>query len=127
MAVTAFQSLQDVLLRGIHSNLPTLATKLLAKSVITPETSENACNKHNGSRERARYLLGSVQSRIKIAPADFIKVVGVLESEPTLTALANQLVYSYHCSYIGMHVPSAHWYLRAWGQVHQNCLYVDVH
>ena len=99
LAVAVFQSQQDVLLVAICSCLTTLANKLLAKFVITQEISEKARNSRNESRERASYLLSCVQDRIKTEPADFIKVVDILESEPTLTRQARQLVESY-CEYI---------------------------
>ena len=95
VAVVAFQSQRDVLLEAICSCLTTLANKLLAKFVITSETLEKACNERNGSVERAVYLLSCVQKRIKTEPADFIKVVDILESEPTLTRHARLLVDSY--------------------------------
>ena len=95
VAVVAFQSQRDVLLEAICSCLTTLANKLLAKFVITSETLEKACNERNGSVERAVYLLSCVQKRIKTEPADFVKVVDILESEPTLTRQARLLVDSY--------------------------------
>ena len=95
VAVAAFQSQRAVLLEAICSCLTTLANKLLAKFVISPEMCEKACNERNGSRERAAYLLSSVQDRIKTEPADFVKVVDILVSEPTLTQQARQLVERY--------------------------------
>ena len=99
MAVVAFQSRRDVLLVAICSCLITLANKLLAKFVISREMSDRACNPRNESRERAAELLSCVQDRIQTEPADFVKVVDILESEPTLTRQARQLVDSYRkCS-----------------------------
>ena len=99
VAVAAFQSQRDVLLVAICSCLTTLANKLLAKFVITQEIFDKACNPFHESRERAAYLLSCVQDRIKTEPADFVKVVDILESEPTLTRQARQLVDSYRkCS-----------------------------
>ena len=95
VAVVAFQSQRDVLLVAICSCLTTLANKLLAKFVISPEVLEKACHDRIVSRERAAYLLSCVQDRIKTEPADFVKVVDILESEPTLTREARQLVDSY--------------------------------
>ena len=95
VAVVAFQSQRDVLIVAICSCLTTLANKLLAKFVVTQEIFNKACNPRNESRERAAYLLSCVQDRIKTEPADFVKVVDILESEPTLTRQARQLVDSY--------------------------------
>ena len=95
VAVAAFQSQRDVLLVAICSCLTTLANKLLAKFIVTQDVFDKACNPRNGSRERAAYLLSCVQDRIKTEPADFVKVVAILESEPTLTRQARQLVDSY--------------------------------
>ena len=95
VAVAAFQSQRDVLLTAIHSCLTEVANKLLAKFVISPEMFDKACNPRNESRERAAYLLSCVQDRIKTEPADFVKVVDILESELTLTRQARQLVDSY--------------------------------
>ena len=95
VAVAAFQSQRDVLLVAICSCLTTLANKLLAKFVITREIFDKACNPRNESRERAAYLLGCVQDRIKTEPDDFVKVVDILDSEPTLTRQAKQLEDSY--------------------------------
>ena len=95
VAAAAFQSQRDVLLVAICSCLTTLANKLLAKFVITSETLEKACNERNGSREHAVYLLSCVQDRIRTEPAIFVKVVDILESEPTLTRQARQLVDNY--------------------------------
>ena len=95
VAVVAFQSQQDVLLTAIHSCLTEVANKLLAKFVISPEMFDKVCNPRNESRERSAYLLSCVQDRIKAEPADFVKVVDILESELTLTRQARQLVNSY--------------------------------
>ena len=95
MAVAAFHSQQDVLLVAICSCLTTLASKLLAKFVISPEMFDKTCNPRNESRERAAYLLSCMQDKMKTEPADFVKVVDILESEPTLTRQARQLVDSY--------------------------------
>ena len=95
VAVAAFQSQRDVLLTAIHSCLTEVANKLLAKFVISPEMFDKARNSRNESRERAADLLSCVQDRIKTEPADFVKVVDILESEPTLTRQARQLVDSY--------------------------------
>ena len=95
VAVAVFQSQRDVLLTAIHSCLTEVANKLLAKFVISPEMFDKACNPRNESRERAADLLSCVQDRIKTEPADFVKVVDVLESEPILTRQARQLVDSY--------------------------------
>ena len=104
MAVAAFQSQRDVLLVAICFCLTTLANKLLAKFVITQEIFDKACNPCHESRERAAYLLSCVQDRIKTEPADFVKVVEILESEPTLTRQARQLVDSYRkCSVMLIH------------------------
>ena len=98
VAAAAFRSQRDVLLVAICSCLTTLANKLFTKFVINSDTLEKACNERNGSRERATYLLSCVQDRIQTEPADFVKVVDILESEPTLTRQARQLVDSY-CKY----------------------------
>ena len=98
-AVVAFQSQRDVLLVAICSCLTTIASKLLAKFVISPEVLEKDCHDRIVSRERAAYLLSCVQERIKTEPADFVKVVDILESEPTLTRQARQLVDSYRKCY----------------------------
>ena len=104
MAVAAFQSQRDVLLVAICFCLTTLANKLLAKFVITQEIFDKACNPCHESREHAAYLLSCVQDRIKTEPADFVKVVEILESEPTLTRQARQLVDSYRkCSVMLIH------------------------
>ena len=104
LAVVAFQSQRDVLLVAICSCLTTLANKLLAKSVISSEIFEKACHDRIVSRERAVYLLSCVQDRIKTEPADFVKVVDIVESEPTLTRQARQLVDSYRkCSVMLKH------------------------
>ena len=95
VAVAAFQSQRVVLVTAIHSCLTEVADKLLAKFVISLEMSDKARNPRNESRERAADLLSCVQNRIKTEPADFVKVVDILESEPTLTRQARQLVDSY--------------------------------
>ena len=95
MAVAAFQSQRDVLLSAIKYCLTDVAIKLLAKFVISPEMFEKACYDRFVSRERAAYLLSCVQDRIKTEPADFVKVVDILESESTLSREARQLVDSY--------------------------------
>ena len=99
VAVAAFQSQRDVLLTAIHSCLTEVANKLLAKFVISPEMFDKARNSRNESRERAADLLSCVQDRIKTEPADFVRVVDILESEPTLTRQARQLVDSYRKCY----------------------------
>ena len=110
VAVAAFQSQRDVLLVAICSCLTTIASKLLAKFVISPEVLEKACHDRIVSRERAAYLLSCVQDRIKREPADFVKVVDILESEPTLTRQARQLVDSYRkCSVMLMHANNDKW------------------
>ena len=95
VAVAAFQSQQDVLLEGIHSNLTTLATKLLAEFIINRDVCDESCKERNSARGRGAALLGCVQDRMKTEPAVFTKVVDIFESEPTLTHLASQLVDSY--------------------------------
>ena len=95
VAVAAFQSQQAVLLEGIHSNLTTLATKLLAEFVINRDIHDKACNERNGKVERSLILLSCIQDRMKTEPAVFTKVVDIFESEPTLTHLASQLVDGY--------------------------------
>ena len=93
-----------MLLPLIKYCLTTLANKLLAKFVISPEMFEKACYDRTVSGERAVYLLSCLQDRIKAVPADFVKVVDVLESEPTLTRQARQLVDSYRkCSVMLLH------------------------
>ena len=43
-------------------------------------------------------LLDCVEARSRAVPLDFVKFVRVLESDPYLESLANQLVHSY-CEY----------------------------
>lgn len=96
VAVAAFQSQRADLLEAIWACLTILANKLLAKFIINRDVLEKACNdRYESARDRGVYLLDRMQDRITTVPSDFITIVDILKSEPTLTILAGQIVDSY--------------------------------
>ena len=94
-AFTSFRSQQEELLGLVRSCLPTISTCLYSKRLISQDVCEESLNEKTVGSVRAAKLLSSVQSRIQSEPSDFVNVVHVLESEPSLTKSAQRLVETY--------------------------------
>ena len=94
-AVSSFRSQQEMILKLIRNCLPTLATSLYSQRIIPQDVKEKACNENRGSSERAGALLECVEARIEVQPSDFTMVVHILESDPFLEVLAEELVQNY--------------------------------
>ena len=95
VATNAFRRQRDLLLNLIRHCLPSLANSLLAQYIIPQDLCERACNPILGSAERGGALLDCVQARIEAVPADFTKVLHILEEEPFLRSQATDLIQSY--------------------------------
>ena len=94
-AVSSFRSQRGLLLNLIRHSLSTLANSLYAQRIISHEVYEKACNENKGTSERCTTLLECVEDRIRVRPSYFNKVVNILESDPFLEDLAEELVQSY--------------------------------
>ena len=94
-AIGSFNSRRDSLTLLLQSNLTSVADKLLARSIISDETLEAALNPHNSAKLRTVSLLSTLAAIIKAKPKSFTDFVKILESEPPLLSLANELVLAY--------------------------------
>ena len=95
VAVAAFRSQREGLLKLIRHCLPSLAQALYAQELIPEDTRDETTNKSVKMSERSVALLDCLEARSEALPADFIKIVHILESEPFLESMASQLVHSY--------------------------------
>lgn len=97
-AVGCFRSQRGLLLNLLRHCLPTLSQSLLAECLIPRDVYEKANNQFLGTSERTGALLDCVEARIECLPSDFLKVVSILESEPFLRSLADEMVQHYRKS-----------------------------
>ncbi len=95
VAVKSFRSKINVLLNLIRHCLLSLAAALFAKSLIHEDVYEKACNETLSSDSRGVAVLNCIKDRIEAVPSDFTKIVSILESEPFLREIADELVQSY--------------------------------
>lgn len=94
-ALGSFNNQRDSLTLLLQRNLTSIANKLLARSIISDETLDAALNPHNSAKWRTVSLLNTLAAMIKAKPQLFIDFVKILESEPPLQSLANELVLAY--------------------------------
>ena len=95
MAVKSFKSKFSVLLNLIRHCLLSLAAALFAEGLIHEDVYEKACNETIDPDSRSVAVLNCVEDRIEAVPSDFTKIVSILESEPFLREIADELVQSY--------------------------------
>ena len=91
----AFRSQRDVLTRLVQHDLPNIASKLYAKSIISAVALSEAVNHTHTASDRTVSLLSVVEDRIGAEPHVFTEFVQILESEPTLRSQASQMVENY--------------------------------
>ena len=91
----AFRDQLEALTLLLQNNLPTMATKLYSKSIISSNAKQEALNPSHTENVRTVSLLSVVENRIKAEPHVFTKFVKILESEPTLRSQAKGLVEKY--------------------------------
>ncbi len=92
MAVKSFRSKINILLNLIRHCLLSLAAALFAESLIHEDVYDEACNKTLSSDSRGVAVLNCIKNRIKAVPSDFTKIVSILESEPFLRDIADELL-----------------------------------
>ncbi len=95
MAVKSLRSKFNVLLNLIRHCLLSLAAALFAEGLIHEDVYEKACNETIDPDSRSVAVLNCIEDRIKAVPSDFTKIVSILESEPFLRDIADELVQSY--------------------------------
>ena len=95
VAVKSFRSKINVLLNLIRHCLLSLAAALFAKGLIHQDVKRKACNETIDPDSRSVAVLNCVEDRIEAVPSDFTKIVSILESEPFLREIADELVQSY--------------------------------
>ncbi len=94
-ALEAFRHQRESLYDLIPHSLYQMANSLYAKSIVSKETYDTAINRSLNMPEKTVALLDGMESRIKKSPSYFRAIVCILESEPFLRALAEELVHSY--------------------------------
>ena len=80
-AALAFKCQRDDLTALLQGNLPNIACKLYAKSIISKAALEEAVNFTQIVRDRTVSLLSVVEVRIRAEPHAFVEFVEILESE----------------------------------------------
>lgn len=94
--LAAFNSKYHALTLVLKSNLPDIVSKLYSKSIISRDARDEAMNVTHTASVRTVYLLSVVEDRIRAEPHTFTEFVEILESEPTLTSLAIELMEEYN-------------------------------
>ena len=94
-AASFFRSQRSLLLNLIRHCLFTLADELYSKCLIPQEAYDEVCNENLNKTRRGGVLLDCIEARLAAVPADFTKVVTILESEPFLELPARQMVKDY--------------------------------
>ena len=102
----------DVLTDLLQHNLPNIASKLYAKSIIPRRTLTLVTNQNHEPIDRTVSLLSVVVDKIRAEPHVFTEFVKILESEPTLRSIAKELVGKY---FRGMYVTHND-VVREWGE-----------
>ncbi len=94
-ALEAFRHQRESLYSLIPRSLYQMANILYSKSIVSKETYHTAISRSLNVPKRTATLLDGMESWIKKSPSDFRIIVCILESEPFLRALADELVHSY--------------------------------
>ena len=94
-AVDVFKNLYESLKTLLQTDLENIATKLCNKSIIPDSAREEAVHVLPVPSVRTISLLSVLEGEIKVKPQNFVEFVKVLESERTLSYLAQKLVTRY--------------------------------
>ena len=86
---------RDALALLLQGDLPTIASKLYTKSVISQNALLEALNQTHTASVRTVSLLGVVEAKIRAEPHTFTELVKILESEPSLKSQAIELIKNY--------------------------------
>lgn len=79
----------------LESNLPTIVNNLYSKRIISRDVREEAMTQTLPASVRTMSLLNAVEAKITTRSQTFIEFVKILESEPSLTSQATELVKIY--------------------------------
>lgn len=94
-AVRAFKSQRPLTLKLIRYCLPAQTNSLYSEGMISEECYEIACNDNQPVSKRAMALLDCIETRLQFYPADFAKLIRLMESEPYLAPVVKGLLESY--------------------------------
>ena len=94
-ATDALRMHRGLLLAFFRDCLPHVTNSFYAEDIIPLHVHDKASNLSLGVTERILALLDSVESRMEAVPSDFTKVVHILEMEPVLESVAEQILQSY--------------------------------
>ena len=94
-ALHAFKSLHDLLTDQLQISLVSVAYKLYANHIIKREDLVDAINESRAIGERTVSLLSVVEDKIGAESRVFTKFIRILESEPLLKLLGEDLVSIY--------------------------------
>jgi len=92
--VRAFKKERIPLLNLISHCLPSLANSLYAKSLISEDVRDKACNEVLGKKMRGVALLDCIESRIE-GDLNFHDFIKILEDETFLREAAHRLIHNY--------------------------------
>ena len=95
-ASKAFRSQRDGLTLLLENQLPSIASKLYSKSLISKDALLEALNETHIASTRIVSLLNVIEDKIRAEPQSFTEFVSILGSEPTLKTQAGELEKNYH-------------------------------
>ena len=95
VAVNALRSQRVNLLSLISHCLPQLANSLLSQHLIPPHLCHTASNQALDNTERGMALLNCLEGRVQAVPADFAKLLDILQADSYLDPLHKYLLQSY--------------------------------
>ena len=94
-AVSTFRRLRETLNDIISNDLSNVTNALYARQLISNETKNKALNEAHTTTVRTIPLLDAVESKMRLKASIFAEFVHILDSEPYLHELADELVQSY--------------------------------
>ena len=95
VAVKALRSQRVNLLNLIRHSLLMFTESLRAEGIISQEVYEIACNDSKEITKRAVALLNCLEDRVEAVPADFTKLLDILQADSYLDPLHKYLLQSY--------------------------------
>ena len=94
-AANVFKSQRYKLFQVLQLHLSNIAIKLYRESVISAAALADAMNQRSVAGVRTESLLSVIEDKIRAEPRVFTEFVKIIESEPTLRYIANELVEEY--------------------------------
>ena len=94
-AGNVFNNQRNKLFPVLQIHLSNIAIKLYMESVISAAALADAMNQAHVAGVRTVSLLSVIEDKIRAEPRIFTEFVRIIESEPTLRSLANELVEEY--------------------------------